>query len=72
MSIFKRNEPLEVDKQVVHQIRKELRPEYENLRQGLKDMEQRLLESQQIASALRTELYSYIMSVDKLLQRLED
>ena len=72
MSIFNKNEPLEVDKKVVHQIRKELRPEYEHLREGLKIAEQKLLECQQIASTLRSELYSYITSVDKLLERLEE
>ena len=72
MTLFKKSEPVEVDKQVVHELRKELRPDHEHLRQGMKDMELRLNEALLIISAMRTELYGYITSVDKLLEKLEE
>lgn len=71
MSIFKKPEPLEVNKDVVHDIRKALRPEHEHLREGMVDMETRLNEELTILRAMRTELYNYITSVDKLLEKLE-
>jgi len=72
MSLFKKSEEVVVDKQVIHDIRKELRPEHEHLRQGMKDMEARLSEALQLIQAMRTELYGFVTSVDKLLEKLEE
>jgi hypothetical protein len=78
MGLFNKHEPIEVDKGVVHNIRKELRPEYEHLREGLIELEKKIEASQKemvdiqmLSNALHRELFTYTTMVDKLLEQLE-
>lgn len=72
MGLFnKKDKALEVDKQVIHDIRKELRPEYERLRLGLKMVEELLIDVTDKVKTLRADIYDYVTSVDAILAKLE-
>lgn len=64
-------EPLAVDKKTVHEIRKELRPEYENMRKEILDALLLVDGVQQKLESIKTRLYAYTGALDKLLERLE-
>lgn len=71
MSLFKKNEPVIIDKRKVHEIRKELRPEYERLRTGLVDAQTKINELNEMVKMLREDIYMYVSTVDMLLEKLE-
>lgn len=76
--MFKKNEPIGISKETVHELRKEIREPHNRLINGWKDVEKRLeniqsnlTELTDMVATLKTDTTFVFLSLDKLLEKLE-